>query len=177
MTDINRIRALAGFHPKRDLVAELKASRNQLMADYDRVIKQVENGAQLDEGFFTSLTTALKTVGHASKTGAKVAAEKAKKLSNNLRNMYLDNAAQAELKNMIDSIARLNHTLEGIEKEAPTVLEKDSEVKTALGLLKDVLVKVIDQLSARIAVPTAASEGRDVTVEDIEKILLELNEK
>lgn len=177
MTDLNRMRELAGFHPKRDLVTELKASRAQIIADYDKLIKQVENGYQINEGFFTSLTAALKTVGQATKAGAKAAAEKAAKLSSNLRNMYLDNKAQAELKNMIDSIARLNHTLDGIEKEAPTVLSKDSEVKTAMGLLKDVLVKVIDQLSARIAVPSAQAEGREVTIADIEKVLQESAER
>ena len=177
MTDLNRTRELAGFHPKRDLVAELKSSRQQLTSDFDVMIKQVENGVQIDEGFFTSLTAALKTVGQATKSGAKAAVEKAAKLSNNLRQMYLDNKAQAELKNMIDSIARINHTLEGIEKEAPTVLSKDTEVKTALGLLKDVLIKVIDQLSARIAVPSAQAEGREVTITDIEKVLAESAER
>ena len=173
MTDLNRMRELAGFHPKQDLISELKVSRDQLLASYDQLIKQVENGNQIDEGFFTSLSAALKTAGQISKKGAKAAAEKVAKLANGVKQMYLDNKAQAELKNMIDSLARIQNTLNTIEKESPTILSRDSEVKHAFNLLIDVLTKITDQVAARLAVPVATSEGRAVSEADIEKILEE----
>lgn len=175
MTDLTRIQELAGFHPKKQLIAELKRSKEELAAAHDLVIKQVQNGAQLDEGLFNSISAALKTAATIGQKGAAAIADKTRQLSSGIKNMYLDHKAQGELRELIDNVKHLNKVLGHVERESPTILSRDSEVKTVMGLLKDVMVKLIDQLTARLAVPKMHAEGQ-VTAEHIDELIKQLDE-
>jgi hypothetical protein len=173
MTDITRIQDLAGLSSKRNLITELKRSRDQLTAAHDRMIKQVEVGAVLDEGLFQAVSTALKAVTTIGTKGAAAAAERTRGLSSGIKQMYLDGKAQQELRDMVGTVQHLNKVLSHVDRECPTILSRDSEIKTVMGLMRDVLIKLVDQLTSRLAVPRMHAEGV-VTANDIEHLLAEV---
>lgn len=159
--NLSRLRELAGQDPlKQVAINELKAQRDELIQVYNTAIAQVQADVQLDESaIFNAVSTALKAAGQVAKKSGKVAAERSEHLSPNLKNLYMDDEVQGELKHTMDAVSRVNHVMTGLDRDAPTILQKDSEVKTVLGLLKDVLVKLIDQLADRSAVPLVTNES------------------
>ena len=83
MAEINRMLVLAGMNPKRVLISELKAARHELNNAHDQLIRQIETGAQIDEGLFSAL---------------KAAVEKARKPAEDLLEAKLDDAVLQQVK-------------------------------------------------------------------------------
>lgn len=152
MIDTTRLQQLSGMHPQRKTLEELRADRQKVLEGYDRLIREVEAGQQLDEGLFTSLKATLATVGQLGAAGAKKVADAAKKVADNVKEVYLDNKAKAELELLVKNIKKVISDFEMIEKDAATIIKRDPEVAKEMELFKSLFVKLLDTLSARLAI-------------------------
>jgi hypothetical protein len=162
MSDINRILALAGMSPKKDLLKELKTARDELTSAHNQVIKQVEAGVQLDEGLFASLKAALATATQVGASGAKAAADKARKLAEPIKQLYLDNKAREELKVLTHTLADVISAFEKAETKATTILKRDAEVASEVKLFKDLLQKTLESFAARLQIQVEGLEDDDI---------------
>lgn len=156
MTDINRLKMLSGIEPKVSISEQLKADKLATIAAYDKLIYDAEHNIQLDEGLFTSLKATLATLGHLSGAAAKKVADTAKKIGSDIKEIYLDKKAQAELEQLVKRIKEVITDFEVIEKDASTIIKRDPEVAAEMKLFSDLLKKVIETLSVRLA---ASKEG------------------
>lgn len=152
MIDTNRLKQLSGMNPQRAVLEELKAERTASIAAFDRLISEVEQGRQLDEGLFTSLKATLATVGQLGAAGAKKVADAAKKVADNVKEVYLDNKAKAELELLVKNIKKVIADFEMIEKDAATIIKRDPEVAKEMELFKSLFTKLLDTLSTRLAI-------------------------
>ena len=162
MAEINRMLTLAGMNPKKVLVTELKTARDALTEAHDVMIAQIEAGAQIDEGLFGALKAALQTAAQVGAKGAKVAVEKAKKLAEPVKELYLDNKARIELKAMTKSIATVIASFEKIEGESKTILARDRDLYSEIALFKDLLKRTLDSMAARLQVQQEGMEDADI---------------
>jgi poly-gamma-glutamate capsule biosynthesis protein CapA/YwtB (metallophosphatase superfamily) len=157
---------LSGIQPpKTPVLEQLKADKEVAMAAYDQLIASAEQGQQLDEGLFTSLKAALSTVGQLGAKGAKkvggavssagsATAGAVKKVSADVKELYLDNKAKAELEDLVKSLRGIVSDFEKIEKDSSVILKKDAEIKKEMELLATLLNKVIGSVSIRLMAPT-----------------------
>lgn len=150
--DKNRLLHLSGLNPQHKTLDELKADRQKMLEAYDRLIQDVEAGHQLDEGLFTSLKATLATVGQLGAAGAKKVADAAKKVAADVKEVYLDNKAKAELELLVKNIKKVITDFEAIEKDASTIIKRDPEVAKEMELFKSLFVKLLDTLQARLAI-------------------------
>jgi myosin heavy subunit len=162
MAEINRMLMLAGMNPKRVLISELKAARDELNNAHDQLIRQIETGAQIDEGLFSALKAALQTAGQVGTASAKAAVEKARKLAEPVKQMYLDNKARDELKSMTKALGDVVNTFQKIEDDSKTILSRDKEVAAEIKLFKDLLLKTIETLAARLQVQNEGLQDEDI---------------
>jgi hypothetical protein len=153
MTDITRLRMLSGIQPPKASVTEqLKADRATAIAAYDQLISASEQNVQLDEGLFTSLKATLATLGHLSGSAAKKVADTAKKIGADIKEVYLDKKAQAELEQLVKRIKQVIADFEVMEKDSATIIKRDPEVAKEMELFATLLNKLLGTLSVRIAV-------------------------
>lgn len=150
MTDFNRIKALAGLNPKHDLIEALKASRAEMNAAHDKLIKQLEDGMQLDEGLFNALKAAIKTVGNVGKDGVDALGNKVKALASKYSELYQDHKAQEELKDLTKGLKAVIDSFDKLEKSVPTILSRDDEVKKLVEIFKRALIAIISALESRL---------------------------
>jgi myosin heavy subunit len=162
MTEINRMLKIAGVNPKRVLINELKAARDELNNAHDQLIHQIEAGVQIDEGLFSALKTALQTASQVGTTSAKAAVEKARKLAEPVKQMYLDNKARDELKSMTKALGDVVNTFQKVEDDSKTILSRDKEVASEIKLFKDLLLKTIESLAARLQVQNEGLQDEDI---------------
>ena len=152
MTDINRLKMLSGIVESKTSISEqLKADKLATIAAYDKLIYDSEHNIQLDEGLFTSLKATLATLGHLSGAAAKKVADTAKKIGADIKEIYLDKKAQAELEQLIKRVKEVIVDFEVIEKDASTIIKRDPEVAQEMKLFSDLLKKMIETLSVRLA--------------------------
>lgn len=164
-----RLQQLSGRNPNDDTVKVLQQEAQRVQEAYTVTIDALKNNRQIDEGLFTNLTAAIKTVGQIGKNGAASVVDKAKKLGAAVKTIYTDKKAQLELKKLLNTMRTAIYGFDKMEGEAPTILAKDAEVKKALAVFRDLFTKTIDLLSARAAV----QEGIELTPAGIEKFLAE----
>ena len=163
---MTRLRMLSGINqPANPLIEELKADRAAAIAGYDKLIKDVEQGKQLDEGLFTSLKATLATVGQLGAAGAKKATDAVKKIAANVKEIYLDNKAKAELELLVKNIKKVITDFEGIEKDASTIIDRDPEVKQEMQLFSTLLSKLLGTLSTRLML--SKGEGSKADTRDL----------
>lgn len=152
MTDLTRLRALSGIQKQTSVVEQLKSDREQTIAAYDKLISDAEQNVQLDEGLFTSLKATLATLGHLTGASAQKLAVAAKKVGADVKEIYLNNKAKAELEQLIKSIKKVISDFETIEKDASTIIKRDPEVAKEMQLFATLINKLLDTLSVRMSV-------------------------
>lgn len=149
MTDLERIKQLSGMHPQRALLEELKADRSATLAAYDQLIRDVEQGHQLDEGLFTNLKATLASVGQLGAIGAKRISDAARKVASDVKEVYLDQKAKIELENLTKKLKSTLSDFETMEKDASTIIKRDPEVRQEMVLFKKVFEKLLETLGTR----------------------------
>ena len=153
---MTRLRMLSGIQPPQTpMLEQLKADRETAIAAYDQLIFAAEQNIQLDEGLFTTLKATLATLGHLTGAGAKKVADAAKKISANVKEIYLDKKAKAELEELVKSIKQVIADFEEIEKDSSTIIERDPEVAKEMELFATLLNKLLGTLSVRMAMSKA----------------------
>ena len=158
MTDMTRLRMLSGIQPPATPVLEqLKADKAIAMAAYDQLIMAAEQGQQLDEGLFTNLKATFATLGHLTGASIKKVSDAAKKATDQVKEIYTNNKAKAELELLVKSIKKVIADFEGIEKDSATIISKDPEVKKEMELFATVLQKLLGTLQIRLAMSKAPS--------------------
>jgi len=163
MTDMTRLRMLSGINqPLNPIIEELKADRAATIAAYDKLIADVEQGKQLDEGLFTNLKATFATLGHLTGAGIKKVSDVAKKLGADVKEIYLDNKAKAELEMLVKSIKKVITDFEGIEKDAATIIKRDPEVAKEMELFATLINKLLGTLSVRLEVSKGGAKGPDM---------------
>lgn len=148
----DRLKQLSGLHPNHQLITSLKEERTKMIEAYDALIQYAEKNQQLDEGIFTTLKATLATIGQLGAAGASKAVESAKKLGADVKEVYLDAKAKAELQSLIKNTKNIIVDFEDLEKGASTILKRDAEVRTEMELFMKLFRKFLASLEARIAV-------------------------
>lgn len=149
MIDTSRLKQLSGLHPQRAVLEDLKSNRQKSIDAYDQLIREVEQGRQLDEGLFTSLKATLATVGQLGAAGAKKVKDAARKISSDVKEVYLSNKARAELTQMVKNMNEAAKLFEKMEKDSATIFARDAEIKEAMTVFKNLFNKTSELLAAR----------------------------
>lgn len=173
MSQLTRIRELAGLSTTDMVVAELEASRISINEAHNAAIKQAKAGLRIDEGLFSTLVAALSTAGQASLLGTKAIVDKAKKLAEPIKQLYLDNKAKAELKELVHKTEEVAKNFEEMEKEASTIIKRDKDIATSIGAFKAALQDFIGKLTPRGAVVQAAESQVQITELNITELFEE----
>jgi hypothetical protein len=147
--DTTRLKQLSGVHPQRAVLEELRADRQQIVAAYDQVIREVEQGKQLDEGLFTSLKATLATVGQLGAAGAKKVKDAAKKIADDVKEIYLDNKAREELTQLVKNMKKVGAEFEKMEKDSVNIIQRDEEIREAMKIFMNLFKKTAELLAAR----------------------------
>src|ERR1035437_9385453 len=150
--DTLRLQQLSGLHPQRAILEQLKADREKVIAAYDQLINDTQQGKQLDEGLFTNLKATLATLGHLTGAGIRKVSDAAKKIGADIKEVYLDNKAKVELELLVKNIKKVITDFEGIEKDAATIIKRDPEVAKEMELFSTLLNKLLNTLSVRLEV-------------------------
>lgn len=158
MTDLNRIKQLSGMHPNRALLEQLNAEKASVVLAYDQLIREAEKGQQIDEGLFTSLKATLATVGHLGASGAKKIAAAAKNVAANIKELYLDQKAKAELQLLVKNIKVAITNFEAMEKDASTIIQRDQDVQKEMALFKTLFTKLLETLETRLSLAGKVEE-------------------
>lgn len=149
MSNLSRMQTLAGLSATDQVIAELKASKQRLGEAHDLAIKQAAAGNRIDENLWQKLVAALSTAGQATVMGTKAIAAKAAKLAEPIKQLYLDNKAKLELKALLAGTEDAAKAFEEMADEAPTLLKRDAEVKTAMEAFKAQMQAFISMLTTR----------------------------
>lgn len=140
------------------IVEQLKADREQTIAAYDLLITSAEQSQQIDEGLFTNLKATLATLGHLTGASAKKVADIAKKVTADVKEVYVSNKAKAELEQLVKSVKKVIADFEVIEKDSSTIIKRDPEVAKEMELFATLLNKLLGTLSVRMAMSTGANQ-------------------
>lgn len=149
MSNLSRMQTLAGLSATDTVIAELKASKKSLDDAHDLAIKQAAAGNRIDEGLWKAMLAGLATAGQATLMGTKAVAAKAAKLAEPIKQLYLDNKAKLELKALLSGATDASKAFEEMESEAPTLLKRDADVKTAMEAFKSAMQSFIGTLTVR----------------------------
>ena len=84
------------------------------------------------------------------------------KLSSAIKTVYLDKKAQVELSTLITDMQKAISDFEKMEKNAPTILNRDPEVKKELDYFKTLFIKTIETLGARLAIVQGVKEHAEI---------------
>jgi hypothetical protein len=76
--------------------------------------------------------------------------------------MYLDNKARDELKSMTKALGDVVNTFQKVEDNSKTILSRDKEVAAEIKLFKDLLLKTIESLAARLQVQNEGLQDEDI---------------
>lgn len=167
MTELNRIRTLAGLSDTDMIVSELEAQKSALAEAHNLAIRQVKAGVRIDEGLFSTLVAALSTAGQATMMGSKAIADKAKKLAGPIKQLYLDAKAKAELKELSDAVGEVAKTFDSMEKDAKTLIARDGDVKTGFAAFKAALQDFGSKLTVRMAATQANESQEQITPDNV----------
>jgi soluble cytochrome b562 len=152
----------------------LRASKQKLDEQFNAALEAAKNGRQIDEGFFTSLKAAFSTAGQLAASGANKVSDAAKKMAANVKAIYQDAKAKAELKELVKGLQEAVNQFDKLANNAPTIMKRDAEVSKEMALFRELFNKLIETLGARMTV----TEGISVDdLEAIKQLLEQLKEK
>lgn len=144
--------------PQAPIAEQLKADKAIAMAAYDQLIMAAEQGQQLDEGLFTNLKATFATLGHLTGASIKKVSDAAKKVTDQVKEIYTNNKAKAELDMLVKSIKKVIADFEEIEKDSATIMSKDPEVKKEMELFSVILQKLLGTLQVRLELSKGSAE-------------------
>lgn len=173
MSQLDRIKTLAGLSDTDAVVAELKSSQTIINEAHNAAIRQAKAGKRIDESLFATLITALSVAGQASVAGTKAIASRAASFVESLKQLYTDGAARAELKELVNQTEALAEGFEILESEAPTVLKRDKELATSVGAFKAAMQDFIGKLTVRGAAIQASESKVNVTEVNVAQLFEE----
>lgn len=167
--DTQRLKELSGMHPQYKRLQELRADRQAMIAAYDQLIRDVEQGQQLDEGLFDTLRATLATVGQLGAKGAKAAIDKTKQISkevaDKVKSIYVDEKSKIELENMIKNMKVIGEQLMKMGKDSGTIIKKDPEVLKAMETFDNLFKTTVGILESRLALAKGQKEKVEPTVD------------
>lgn len=173
MSNLTRIRELAGLSTTEQVISELESSRQAITEAHNSAIKQAKAGLRIDEGLFSTLIAALSTAGQASLLGTKAIVDKAKKLAEPIKQLYLDNKAKAELKELATKTEEVAKNFEEMEKEASTLIKRDKDIATSINAFKAALQDFIGKLTVRGSVVQATESQVQITELNVSQLFEE----
>lgn len=152
MNEINYLRKQAGL----PLLVEVTD------ADITRALGEVHArmlAGKLDESIYSMLKATLATVGQKGSKANKAAAERATKLSGDIRKLYKETEAKAQLRLMYKQFTVLLTTLEKIDDGTKDLQDKDADIKREIELFQRLISRITVDLQARAGVSVAVQEA------------------
>jgi hypothetical protein len=140
----------------------MRADLKEISSQYDSALKTVENGQQIDEGFFTSLKAAFQTAAQVGKSSAAAVGDKVKQATAQVSAIYQDKKAQAELKILFDQLKTIVDKFDEIANSAPTIFKNDKQIAKEMDYFRRVMIKMIQTLSSRLAIKEGVSSSIDI---------------
>jgi hypothetical protein len=155
MNILERLKTLSGQNSKQPTIDQMRADLKEISSQYDSALKTVENGQQIDEGFFTSLKAAFQTAAQVGKSSAAAVGDKVSAI-------YQDKKAQAELKILFDQLKTIVDKFDEIANSAPTIFKNDKQIAKEMDYFRRVMIKMIQTLSSRLAIKEGVSSSIDI---------------
>lgn len=165
--DHNRLKELAGRANNQNTIDQLIIEKALIVKQYDEAIAALKDQRTVNEGLFSTLSAAVGTVAKIGKKGAEAVAGKVRQVSGAVKEIYLDQKAKAELKELTSGMKEAISDFAELEKKVPTLLKRDKEVADALTVFKDLFNKTLEIIGSRAAVTEGA-----VTMSEINDVLI-----
>lgn len=152
MNDLNYLRKQAGLPP---LVEVTNADITRALAE----IHQRMLADKLDESIYSMLKATLATVGQKGSKANKAAAERATKLSGDIRKLYKETEAKQQLRLLYKQFTVMLTTLEKVDDGTKDLQDKDPDLKREIELFQKLISRITVDLQARAGVSVAVQEA------------------
>lgn len=162
MSDLDRLKQLSGRDPSSEQVGQLTEEMNRLTKEYEAAIFALKSGKQIDEGLFTSLVAAAKTAQTLSSGGTKKIADAVKKVSAQVKTLYLDAKAQQELKVLVKELSTLVMKFDDLSNKVPTIMKRDPDVNKEMIYFQKLFYALINTLQSRVAIKEGLTDQAEI---------------